>query len=235
MIHCLHGAVGSHRDWHPLEETLPLPVRAHDLWRLFDVDSPDLAQAGRVIAREAKQGDLLLGYSLGGRLALHALLADPEKWRAAVIVSVHPGLTEGHEERLTADRQWGDLARQDWPGFLEKWNAQAILAGSLTGMTQASRDDQEQVARSFACWSLGLQQDLRPQLPSLTCPVLWLTGEKDQKFTNLAAEAVDLLPSARHQVLPGCGHRLPWESPAPFHAAVETFLTSSRIPSSLSS
>lgn len=229
MMHCLHGAVGSFRDWRPLQAALSIPVRALDLWRFFDGEIPNLAQAGRVIAGNVNEGDLLLGYSLGGRLALHALLAAPEKWRAAVIVSAHPGLTKGHEERLAADQKWGELARQDWPGFLEQWNAQAILSGSPVGMTQASRDDQDAVARSFADWSLGRQQDLRPLLPSVTCPVLWLTGDKDQKFSSLAVEAVELLPSARHQVLPGCGHRLPWESPGPFLAAVETFLNSIRI------
>lgn len=229
MIHCLHGAVGSFRDWLPLQASLPIPVRALDLWRLLDGEAPDLAQAGRVIAGSANQGDLLLGYSLGGRLALHALLAAPEKWQAAVIVSAHPGLTKGHEERLAADQKWGELARQDWVGFLEKWNAQAILSSSVVGMTQATQDDQEEVARSFAYWSLGRQQDLRPQLPLVTCPVLWLTGEKDQKFSALAVEAVDRLPLAHHQVLPGCGHRLPWEAPVPFLDAVETFLSSIRI------
>ena len=79
MIHCLHGAVGSFRAWETLSQDLNESVNALDLWRLFDRSTPTLVEAGRVISEGAEFGDVILGYSMGGRLALHALTAAPEK------------------------------------------------------------------------------------------------------------------------------------------------------------
>ena len=80
------------------------------------------------------------------------------------------------------------------------------------------------VARSFMEWSLGKQQDLRPALAEVTCPVLWLTGEKDEKFTSLAQEVIKYLPKGDLQVQPQVGHRVPWESPSEFHKELLAFL-----------
>lgn len=234
MMHALHGAVGHFDVWKPLAASLSIPVRPLDLWRLFDRTSPSLAEAGRLIAARASPGDLLLGYSMGGRLALHALLADPTKWQAAIIVGAHPGLTEGHAARREADEQWAERALHDWRSFLKQWNRQGLLAtpsgrwGAPDQLPQAPRSEQRAVAQSFRSWSLGTQANLRPELPKISCPVLWLTGELDPKFTALAAEATSLLPRGRHQILPGCGHRLPWEEPLLFQNAVELFSSSPR-------
>ena len=235
MIHCLHGAAGHHRNWDHFCDSLKTPVHPLDLWRLFDQAEPSLTEAGKVIADQANPQDILLGYSLGGRLALHALLADPGKWHAAVIVSAHPGLTEGRPARLEHDRKWAELARDDWPLFLERWNAQPVLGGSLHGLRPAPPADRLRVAASFRQWSLGTQENLRPRLSSIACPVLWLTGENDQKFTRLATEAISLLPQGKHLILPRCGHRLPWEQPSLFQAAVQNFLANHRIHPSISS
>ena len=235
MIHCLHGAAGSFQDWEPLHRDLSLPVHAIDLWRFFDNQSPSLFEAGNTLSQQAEQGDLILGYSMGGRLALHALLCEPEKWRGAIIISAHPGLSENQDERLASDRRWSELALHDWPRFLDQWNSQGILKGSLPELRHAPKEDQSQVARSFLHWSLGTQDNLRPRLAEIICPVLWLTGQSDSKFTQLAVECVPVIPHAQHDILPGCGHRLPWEAPDLFLSAVETFLATLRIPSSTSS
>lgn len=230
MMPCLHGAVGSWRDWNRLQEDSAFPVLPVDLWRLFDAGNPSLAEAGRIIADQAHDGDILLGYSMGARLALHALLADPAKWRAAILVSAHPGLTEGQATRRAADEKWAAQALRDWPRFLTRWNQQEILAGAPEGLHQAPPSEQKAVAQSFRSWSLGTQADLRPRLPEIPCPVLWLTGESDLKFTALAREVVPLFPHAEHRILPSCGHRLPWEEPLLFCNHVEQFLGQTRKP-----
>ena len=127
MIHCLHGAVGSFRAWETLSQELNESVNALDLWRLFDCSTPTLFEAGRIISEGAEYGDLILGYSMGGRLALHALTAAPEKWRAAIIVSAHPGLVSGQQERREEDREWASLSRGNWTSFLDQWNRQDVL------------------------------------------------------------------------------------------------------------
>lgn len=230
MIHCLHGNLGSSRDWEVFDGKFDLEIVAPDLWSLIESGSASLPEAGAKIAEAAEKDDVLLGYSMGGRLALHALLAAPRKWRAAIIISAHPGLIEGHEARLVSDARWAGLARDDWEDFLKKWNGLDILAtksSTMPGLHQTGRDRQIEVARAFHDWSLGTQKDLRPQFPMLDLPILWITGEFDEKFTRLAKEAVALLPNARHLIVPTAGHRVPWEQTIPFASAVRGFLSSS--------
>jgi len=224
MIHCLHGAVGSFRAWETLSQDLNESVNALDLWHFFDHSTPTLVESGRVISEGSEFGDVILGYSMGGRLALHALIAAPEKWRAAIIVSAHPGLMSGQEERRKKDREWASLSRGNWTSFLDQWNRQDLFLSSPEDLHQADIKDQEIISKSFLHWSLGNQRDLRSELPQITCPVLWITGSHDPKFTALAEEATSLLPNSEHLIIPGSGHRVPWQRPTEFSASVQTFL-----------
>ena len=61
-------------------------------------------------------------------------------------------------------------------------------------------------------------------MKEITCPVLWLTGERDEKFTALAREAVPLLAHGQHEVMPAVGHRLPWEASDSFSKLAGNFL-----------
>lgn len=208
MIHALHGSVGMAKDW---QSILP-QAHAWDLWDMLADDERTLVEVGEMIARGAADGDTLVGYSMGGRIALHALLSGQCQWKEAVIISAHPGLIEGKEERLRNDLAWADLVESNWADFLKKWNGQPVLSGPEPDWPGrgilASR--QKEVARSFRCWSLGLQVNLRAHLGRIKCPVRWIVGAEDEKFLTLACEAVDLIPNATLEVVPGTGHRVPW-------------------------
>ena len=208
MIHALHGAVGMPEDW---EGILP-QAHAWNLWEMLSVDERSLAEAGEIIARGAADGDSLIGYSMGGRIALHALLSGQCEWKEAVIISAHPGLASGRKERLKADATWADLALSDWAGFLEAWNSQSVLSGPDSAWPDRFSlvSCQEEISRSFRCWSLGTQDDLRPYLHRIECPVRWIVGEDDEKFLTLAREVVPLIPKGTLEVIPATGHRVPW-------------------------
>lgn len=224
MIHCLHGAVGSPSDWEIFEHSLGEKTKPWHLWDFFKDPPPSLQSAGLTIANHAAQGDILLGYSMGGRLALHALLSAPATWRAAIMISAHPGLITGELERLSYDEQWATLAEDNWPSFIEKWNQQTILASPPPGLHQASRKDQSAVAASFRHWSLGKQKNLASSLSTITCPVLWITGARDEKFTHLGREISTLIPFVKHEIVQDSGHRVPWEQPDLFASLVRQFI-----------
>ena len=98
MIWALHGAVGMAADWRQFAAAMPSHlggVRRLDLWRFLDCCPMSLDECGRALAEEIKRIDpepTLIGYSMGGRLALHAMLNQPGLWKSAVIISAHPGL-----------------------------------------------------------------------------------------------------------------------------------------------
>jgi 2-succinyl-6-hydroxy-2,4-cyclohexadiene-1-carboxylate synthase len=168
---------------------------------------------------------VLVGYSMGARLALHALL-DGGPWDAAVLVAPHPGLESESERaaRRKSDAEWaGRALTGDWREFLALWNAQPVLADS-TRFTPVNELRRREVARSFMDWSLGAQEPLWERLGEIQCPVLWCVGERDDKFRALAERALPLLQRGELWVAPDSGHRAPWDAPEAFAAKVGEFL-----------
>ena len=249
MIHALHGNAGLPDDLLPLLRAVGQPFHAWHLWRTLS-DHPETASlAGfaahlnAFAAREAHRPRILLGYSLGARLALHALTQQPQLWDAAILLSVHPGLTtaEARAARLPQDQSWaGRFLREPWSDVMTAWNAQAVFR-SATFQFRVERADRpldfgkssdikswrEQIALGFDVWSLGRQDDLRPLLPSVHCPVLFLTGVRDEKFTALAAGGCALMPHAHHIIIPGAGHRTHLDQPGIVSVEVARFLRDS--------
>jgi len=241
MIWTLHGAVGQPADWLGFADSMrPLSlevgseradVRRLDLFRFLDCCPMSLEEAGRQIASQIARIDpepVLVGYSMGGRLALHALLAVPGMWKAAVIVSAHPGLDQEEDRvaRRQRDAEWSAMAlKGDWGEFLKKWESQGVLGGRGKMADRGKlKERRVAVARSFIDWSLGAQCDLSPKLKEIECPVLWVTGEDDEKFTELAKRVVPSISDARHCLVSHCGHRVPWEMPEEFVRLCGEFL-----------
>ncbi len=86
-----------------------------------------------------------------------------------------------------------------------------------------------EIARSFVDWSLGAQQPLWERLPEISVPVLWVAGENDAKFREIAERAVAAIPNATLAIAPGCGHRVPWENPEWLAEKVARFLKMGRL------
>jgi 2-succinyl-6-hydroxy-2,4-cyclohexadiene-1-carboxylate synthase len=239
---CLHGAVGMAADWRGFAKnlaTLGIGSRGVDLWRFLDCCPLPLADFGKALNADAGgevsrgNGRALLGYSLGGRLALHALLETPHVWQAAVIVSTHPGLESAADRasRRATDAEWASQALAgNWQQFLTAWHAQSVLGATPLREPQASSSlimRRREIARSFVDWSLGAQEPLWHRLAEISIPVLWIAGENDEKFLALAHRAVSLLPAARLVIAPSCGHRVPWEAADWFADQVAGFLKGS--------
>jgi 2-succinyl-6-hydroxy-2,4-cyclohexadiene-1-carboxylate synthase len=241
MIWCLHGAVGMASDWRGHGGAWAVAgeeVRRVDLWRFLACESLSLTELGAALNTEVRQAgggkkNVLVAYSMGGRVALHALLEDPALWAGAVVVSAHPGL--GCEEdsimRMASDAEWaGKALTADWSRFLSEWNGQGVLAGvrESEGFEFGDRAKLErqrrEVAMSFMEWSLGKQDNLRSRLSEIPCPILWVTGGHDEKFSALARECVDLLPQGKHEEVEDAGHRVPWDAPESFCELVTRFV-----------
>ena len=224
---CLHGAVGMAADFRSFAKRLAAEKtgsRAVDLWRFLDCGPMPLADFGAALNADASgqvfrgSGRALLGYSMGGRLALHALLGKEHPWQAAVIVSAHPGLESQaeRESRRASDAAWASKALMgNWQEFLKEWNAQPLLADAAIRDSQATGSlvmRRREIARSFVDWSLGAQEPLWDRLQEISIPVLWVAGENDTKFRALAERAVAEIPRATLAIAPGAGHRVPWEA-----------------------
>jgi 2-succinyl-6-hydroxy-2,4-cyclohexadiene-1-carboxylate synthase len=210
----LHGMMGHYRDW----ESLGPDLQAVDLWRVGGVSKFESWSRAFNRSTGGAGSRVLVGYSMGGRLALHALLDQPGHWHGAVVVSAHPGLQDENERalRLQNDLRWAERARNlAWDDFLDLWNRQAVLKSASGSKWQLALEGRrEKVAQAFEFWSLGNQADLRPALSRCATPVLWVTGGLDGKFTRLAEEVVAGNDCFEQVVIPGAGHRLLFENEA---------------------
>ena len=163
-------------------------------------------------------GDVLLGYSMGGRLALQLL--ERERFRCAVIVSA--GLNEPDEDRRLRDEAWARrFERDDWASLMRDWNAQALFGGHVIERRQEDYDRAE-LARQLRDWSPAALPP--PRLESIDTPVLWVAGERDAKYVDVATRAVERLPDAELWICPDAGHRVPWEQPEAFIHRLRAFI-----------
>jgi 2-succinyl-6-hydroxy-2,4-cyclohexadiene-1-carboxylate synthase len=193
VITCLHGFLGNPHDWDFLREAG------------FPIETPPLDAI-------PPHGDTLLGYSLGGRLALHALLAGAQ-YKRAIFVSTGLGI-EGEEARAVrraADEAWARrFETEDFDSVMAAWNAQPVLAGPSLVRT---RDDYD--PRALREWSSGALPAVASRLRELHIPTLWIAGARDAKYVAEAERAVSLLHHANLAVI-DAGHRVPWEQPREF-------------------
>jgi len=208
MITALHGFLGLPSDWDFLR-------RAG-----LDVATPDLREI-------PQEGDTLLGYSLGGRLALHALLGGA-RYRNAVIVSAGLGVEEDREARLGQDEHWAErFEHGEWYAVMRDWNAQPIFGGHAMPRHEDAFDRRELV-RQLREWSPAALPPVAARLHEIDIPVLWIAGSRDAKYVVEARRASELLPRAELWIAEGAAHRVPWEQPEAFAARLRDFVAPER-------
>lgn len=216
----MHGFLGSPSDWNFFQ------AGALHVDQIIGVD-PSQSDFFSNLALKKKQ-NILIGYSLGGRRALHELIEKPSLWKAAIIISAHPGLTDEKqkEKRLEQDKVWAKrFLSEPWEPLLQAWNEQKTLATSHPLPRKEKDYDRGQLAFMLEKFSLGLQRDLRPDIALLPLPIFWLVGEKDETYISLARSLTFAHPLSCIHVLPQSGHRAPWDQPRLFEKAVGRWLS----------
>jgi 3-oxoadipate enol-lactonase len=160
----------------------------------------------------------LVGWSLGGMVALHAALGHPDRVHRLALVATSPAFgldgTDPHEwRRLRLDR----LDRGETPADM----ADAVL-GSVAGPDLDAAALAAQRAAMARIPADGLRalvellphHDVRERLAEVAAPTLVAVGELDHEtppaYARILAEGI---PDARLVVLPGLGHLAPAEAP----------------------
>ncbi len=235
---CLHGSVQNHRVWQPFEESFNSPgsevsLGCEDLYQGAHLGFEDWTRKFcEQVERESYHGKpFLLGYSLGGRLALHACLARPDLWSGVIVVSADPGLSslKDKELQLRKDRQWAERFRSEClEGLLEEWDALPVFCGMPNTAPRNGNDlNPDKFSDLFDVFSKGRQRDLLPELRKLKKPpLLFISGQRDEKYTLIGKGLSETCPIVEHQIIPKAGHRVPWENPESFVEMVWEFMGS---------
>jgi len=176
----------------------------------------------------------LLGYSMGGRLALYLALTHPERVSRLILESASPGLanTAVRQARTASDNALAErLEREGVESFvaywekLPLWDSQVQLPASVRAVQHALRlrNNPQGLANSLRGMGTGVQPSLWERLPGLTIPTLLIAGELDQKFCEIGRQMQANLPDARLAIVPGAGHTVHLERPSEFEYLVKEF------------
>ncbi|MCA9170904.1 MAG: alpha/beta fold hydrolase, partial [Planctomycetales bacterium] len=165
---------------------------------------------------------VLVGYSMGGRLALGCVMSNPTKYSGLVLLSANPGLRGETERRARADSDQQlakRLLREPLTKFLTDWYEQPLFATATVDMRQRWVEERRSLDRDYQAGlvsqlSVGRQPDFWPRLPDLKLPTLFIVGEHDAKYAAIAAEAHRRNANFRVQTIPNAGHAVHREAPA---------------------
>jgi 2-succinyl-6-hydroxy-2,4-cyclohexadiene-1-carboxylate synthase len=243
----LHGFTGSAATWRPFAEAFagfrriavdlighggsdaPADERRYAMERCID----DLTAVLDALGIERAH---VVGYSMGGRVALHLAAAHPERMALLTLESTSPGIADPEERRLRAaqDRALADdIEREGVAAFVERWEALPMWA-SLSRLPPDVRSRQREqrlrnsargLANSLRGMGAGAQTPLHERLGEIARPALLLAGRLDAKYAAMAREMAARLPDARVTIVPDAGHAVHLERPHEFARAARDFLT----------
>ena len=243
----LHGFTGSASSWEaPLLDGLAGAGHAPVLVDLpghgAEIGGPDPrdftleAALARIEAAGRWPADLI-GYSLGGRLALHFAAAHPERVRRLVLESASPGLESEAErrERRKADEQLASSIESngiEW--FVDHWESLPIFAGQQGAEGAALvrqrehrlRNHPGSLAAALRALGPGTLPSLWDRIHRIAQPTLVVVGGLDTKFVATAKRMASAMPRARLAVIPDAGHNVHLDAPGAWLDVVVGFLSS---------
>jgi len=201
------------------------------LWNLktYSFDSWTSSFLDKVNREEATGKPWIMGYSLGGRLALHAVLEQPDIWGGAIVVAAHPGLADPRQRQaqIKWDEGWAKrFTEEPWDDLLREWDQLSVFGGIRSAIQRNENEfSRSTIAQLFTGFSKANQEDLTPQLATLKSPpLLYVSGESDAKYTEIGSSLAAQNPLIRHVSVPGACHRVPWENTAEFVKSIQYFI-----------
>jgi 2-succinyl-6-hydroxy-2,4-cyclohexadiene-1-carboxylate synthase len=243
----LHGFTGDSRDWVDFAKRVVIdrPWVAIDLLGHgktgVPVSSSRAHMREQVAILEAVFDYLdipsvvLLGYSMGGRVALAYTISLPTRVAGLILESASPGL-KTEQERASRRADDAKLATQilelGIAAFIEKWentplfSSQKRLSLEILQHQRDIRTSQKAIglANSLRGMGTGSQPSLWSELHHVQTPLLLLSGEYDTKFTQLAVSMQNEIHHAKHVIIKGAGHNVHLESPHAFWVLVRRFM-----------
>jgi 2-succinyl-6-hydroxy-2,4-cyclohexadiene-1-carboxylate synthase len=222
----LHGFTNTGESWDQVVAALPERYRP----RAPDIRGHGAASAVRPVSMPGVVADVgalapgpfdLVGYSMGGRLALHVAVAVPARVGRLVLIGASPGIADdaARAERRAADDALADeVEAMTIEAFADRWAQTAVLADQppeVQARVQAERlrNTPAGLAAALRGLGTGALPSLWDRLGELSARVEIVVGERDEKFQAIAGEMVGALPDARVHVIAGAGHAVHLEAP----------------------
>lgn len=242
----LHGFMGRSLDWQnvmsPLAEnfySMAVDLPGHGATVTPDQDKSYTMEAtGAGLVRWLDEMEMkrcsLVGYSMGGRLALYLAVTYPDRFEKVVLESASPGLADEAERnvRLADDMKLADkLKETPLEKFIANWYNQPLFVSLKNRPTLVSNlianrrnNDPEKLAISLRYLSTGRQPSLWDKLEKVRLPLGLIVGQDDDKFVQIATEMTKRCPGARMKVVNQAGHMVHYEQPDEYISWLRSFL-----------
>lgn len=232
-----HG--GSALDTHDLWATADAVV--HTVERLLGEEEPSVAGPGSRPAPTMARSAVYIGYSMGGRTALHLALAHPVAVSGLVLIGATPGLeTEAErrdrragDERLAVRLDEADRAQRagdegPFAAFLDDWLALPLFAG-LSDAAQCREARQHNrpagLAASLRHCGTGRQDSLWDRLAEIAVPVELLVGSRDHKFIDIAERMAPRFGHPAQIRIESGSHAVHLENPQSLERAIDDLVS----------
>jgi 2-succinyl-6-hydroxy-2,4-cyclohexadiene-1-carboxylate synthase len=241
----LHGFMGSSADWREvmtaLEDRafcLAVDLPGHGASLELTPEAYTIEGAARTVVGTLDdlevERPVMVGYSMGGRLALYLALRYPERCAGLFLESASPGLESAEERtaRRAADEERAKrLQSGDFEEFLEDWYRQPLFASMARNedllqrtVEARRRNDPGELARSVRGMGTGSQPSLWGELEGLAVPALAVAGGLDEKYARISSRMARINPQIESVVFPEAGHTVRVETPAAYISLLERFL-----------
>jgi 2-succinyl-6-hydroxy-2,4-cyclohexadiene-1-carboxylate synthase len=210
--------------WAPVAERLDPPTtllthREHS----FEGRLAEIAAAGAQA--------LIVGYSLGGRLALRAALRDPARYAGLVTVGVTAGIEDTAERaaRAEADERlasWIEAAPIE--DVVAIWERQPLFADQSEMLVEQQRpgrlaQDPVALARLLRSAGQGVLDPVWHELLTFQLPLLAVAGARDEGYVSAAQKLADTAPNARAQIVEHAGHAPQLQQPDELAVLIAAF------------
>jgi 2-succinyl-6-hydroxy-2,4-cyclohexadiene-1-carboxylate synthase len=194
----------------------PVATRLTQRYRVRCLDFAGWTFEERV--EEIPSAGALVGYSMGGRIALHAALDDPDRVDPLVLIGVSAGVEDRDERRRSDEALASWIERHPIEEVVERWEAQPVFATQSAELRVAQRPgrlshEPRLLAQLLRSAGQGATPPVWDRLHELRCPVLLIAGEHDERYLAAAQRMAGLLADARVRIVPGAGHAPQLERP----------------------
>lgn len=220
----LHGFSGDAREWQAVGEQLnTLPRLYLDLpghGGSADLTVTDFASVDALLRHTLISYNILsywlVGYSLGGRIAMYHACQGAQGLLGLIVEGAHPGLRcpEARQQRRASDARWAERFRhQPLSEVFADWYHQPVFSSLHDEQRQQlialrSQNNGTTLASMLQATSLAEQPDLHPALSQRDFAFYYLFGERDNKFGHIAAEL-----AATCFAIPHAGHNAHRDNP----------------------
>lgn len=178
---------------------------------------------------------ILVGYSMGGRIALYLAIHFPQYFQGVILESASPGLSSQLERdrRLVEDLKLAEqLESSNLADFIQQWYGRPLFASFVQhpnyqeAIARRLNNDPHKLAKSLRFMGLGTQPSLWNYLGEIQVPLLLIVGELDPKFVKLNRLMAQNCPQAKLQIVVHTGHNVHCEHYAKFSSLLKHFLAS---------